>query len=58
MTNGDRIRQMTDEELAEFLDELSGCRLCDGYIRGICNSECLKGHLTRLRKEVDEDATD
>lgn len=58
MTNGDKIRAMTDEELAEFLDELSGCRLCDGYKRGVCNSECLKGHLAWLRKEVDEDATD
>lgn len=44
-TNGDRIRQMTDEELAEFLDELSGCRLCDGYKRGICNNDCLNGHV-------------
>ena len=54
-TNGDRIRQMTDEELAEFLDELSGCRLCDGYKRGICNNDCLKGHVAWLRKEVSED---
>jgi hypothetical protein len=55
-TNGDRIRQMTDEELAEFLNVYAGCRLCDGYKRGICNSECIKGFLAWLRKEVDEDA--
>lgn len=56
MTNGDKIRQMTDEELADFLDELAGCRLCDDYKRGICNGRCLKGHVAWLRKEVDEDA--
>lgn len=57
-TNGDKIRAMTDEELAEFLNKYAGCRLCDGYKRGICNSECVKGFLAWLRKEVREDATD
>jgi len=57
-TNGDRIRAMTDEELAEFLNVYAGCRLCDGYKRGICNSECIKGFLAWLRKEVDENADD
>lgn len=55
MTNGDRIRQMTDEELAEFLNKYSDCRLCDDYNGGICNSECIKGHLAWLRKKVDKD---
>lgn len=56
-TNGDRIRAMTDEELAEFLNEFSGCRLCKGYKRGICTrEECIKGFLSWLRKDVDEDA--
>lgn len=54
-TNGDKIRQMSDKELAEFLDKISGCRLCDCHKRGNCNSECLKGHLAWLRKEVEED---
>lgn len=56
MTNGDRVRNMTDEELAEFLDEYSSCSLCEGYKRGICTrEECFKGFLAWLRKEVDED---
>lgn len=58
MTNGDRVRAMTDEELAELLNKYADCRLCDGYERGVCNSECFKGHLAWLRKEVDEDAPD
>lgn len=28
MTNGERIRSMTDEELTEFLNEVSGCNYC------------------------------
>lgn len=28
MTNGEKIRSMTDEELAEFLHEVSGCNYC------------------------------
>lgn len=28
MTNGERIRSMTDEELAEFLNEVSSCNYC------------------------------
>lgn len=28
MTNADRIRQMTDEELAEWLDHVAGCGVC------------------------------
>lgn len=55
-TNGDRIRQMADEELADFLNKYAGCRLCDGYKRVFCNIECVKGFLAWLRKEVREDA--
>lgn len=29
MTNADRIRSMTDEELAEFLCEFDSCHLCE-----------------------------
>lgn len=35
MTNGDRIRQMTDEELADFLDTITDC--CHGVILSNCD---------------------
>lgn len=54
-TNGDRIRQMTDEELAEWLDLHGECNQC-AYHPTQCKTECNEGHLKWLRKEVDEDA--
>lgn len=59
MTNGDRIRQMTDEELAEFMclvkDKLCfGCSFshvdeCEGI-------PCEEARKQWLQKEVSEDA--
>ena len=56
MTNGDRIRQMTDEELAKMLTahmELKefhdfNCHVCQVHI-GDCN--CEKNCFTWLKKE-------
>lgn len=61
MTNGDRIRQMTDEELRDFLDKITDCCFsnndCDNcpmkysdepYYR--CNIEAW------LKQEASEDA--
>ena len=31
MTNGEKIRGMTDEELAKFLSEFSACNVCEYY---------------------------
>ena len=31
MTNSERIRGMTDEELAKFLSEFSACNVCEYY---------------------------
>lgn len=53
MTNGDRIRAMTDEELADFLDGF----LC--YQVGECRAEdidCQECRLKWLKQEVSEDA--
>ena len=53
MTNGDRIRQMTDDELADFLDGF----LC--YQVGVCRKEeidCAECNLQWLKQEVSEDA--
>ena len=38
MTNADRIRSMTDEELAEFLCDYDECLLCE-YRNGGCSSK-------------------
>lgn len=60
LTNGDRIRQMTDDE--ELLSAIgTGCYRCV-YNNGECDSEygkgCVAGNLEWLRKEVSEDAAD
>lgn len=31
MTNGEKIRGMTDEELEKFLLEFSACQICEHY---------------------------
>ena len=58
-TNGDRIRQMTDEELADWLtDGHDNCDLCQF---GTCRPEfeCEKGVLEWIKQEVSEcDGTD
>lgn len=54
MTNADRIRQMTDEELASLLIEYP-CEICD---RGGCDNRiygactCKEYKLAWLKKEV------
>lgn len=55
MTNADRIRSMTDEELAEWLMiEHNDCDLCPDYIvAGDCNDGCIAKWLTWLREEAE-----
>ena len=31
MTNGEKIRGMTDDELAKFLSEFSACNVCEQF---------------------------
>jgi hypothetical protein len=59
MTNGDRIRSMSDEELAELINR-HWCYCC-GYVVddfGNCNSpaekSCEESILEWLKKEVEE----
>lgn len=54
MTNGDRIRQMTDEDLADWLTD--GHDICDMCQFGTCRPdyECEKGVLEWLKQEVKE----
>lgn len=58
-TNGDRIRAMSDEELAEFLDKweakdidysLTFCNMCKGEMYD-CRKDCL---MQWLKKEVKD----
>lgn len=56
MTNGDYIRKMTDEELAEWLTD--GHEQCDLCAQNLCDfdSDCVQGVLKWLKQEVKEDA--
>ena len=58
-SNADRIRQMTDEELAEFLEKNCSCPNCCVYHPASCKhirAQCIEGYNKWLRKEVSEDA--
>jgi hypothetical protein len=53
-TNADRIRQMTDEELAKFM---RSCKFC-AYLDKGCqhNGTCTQWFLEWLKQEASEDA--
>lgn len=56
-TNGDRIRQMTDEGLAEFIAQRRTCdTCCITLTRCITTAHCKDGVLEWLKQEVSEDA--
>ena len=57
MTNAEKIRGMTDEELAEWLDESAGCNICTKH-PVVCDIDCFHGYLEWLKQEVTEDAAD
>ena len=51
MTNCDRIRKMTDEELAELFDKCADCQMCiDNPSK--CKMECIDGYMQWLKQEV------
>ena len=59
MTNADRIRQMTDEELAEFIDKATDC-CSDGWTCDKCpmyDADCAKieGFIAWLKQKVQDD---
>ena len=57
MTNADRIRQMTDEELVESLGlACKRCAFVDGRKCSGQDEECADGNLQWLKQEVSEDA--
>ena len=53
MTNGDKIRSMSDEELAKFIDSHVPCFefcMCEHYI---CEEKCIQGISKWLKSEVE-----
>ncbi len=53
-TNADRIRSMTDEELAEFFARKSPCNHYCNYIGKSCNGvSCKQGILEWLQSEAE-----
>jgi hypothetical protein len=59
MTNADKIRGMTDKELADFLfSYVEPCFLCAYKEQGTCapvDKDCSDGRLMWLKKEADND---
>ena len=65
MTNGERIRGMSDEELAKFLSEFSACSVCEHYVEGpnkcdtdinfLCVKAYAEGIIGRWLKRTAED---
>lgn len=55
MTNADKIRTMTDEELAELL--MCDCERCEFqlYDQSACNGQCYDGAVKWLKRECEED---
>lgn len=52
-TNADRIRQMTDEELADWLAEHGNCRVCAWYRKEcVKHVTCKRGVAEWLKQEV------
>ena len=53
MTNGDRIREMPDEELANFLLENVDCYSCTMHKPG-CSIDCERSMLEWVREEAND----
>ena len=54
MTNADRIRNMTDEELAEFFKNHFSCAFCDVRTGTCGDDDCKEMMLQWLQAEVKE----
>ena len=55
-TNADRIRAMTDEEMAEFMSNKVDCQYCNVKTEWCSESEiaCRRGWLDWLKQEAEE----
>lgn len=54
MTNADRIRVMTDEELAEWLSDMHDAVTCPNGGAINCNPSCKRCWLNWLKEGVDD----
>ena len=55
-TNADRIRSMSDEELAKWLDSLCfgfGCELCANVVEK-CDENCVEHFMDWLKQPADD----
>lgn len=55
-TNADKIRAMTDEELAEFMGEVEEFNGCPAHGERNCTAECTKCWLEWLKQEKTDDS--
>ena len=56
MTNADRIRQMTDEELAKMIEQDSICDMCSAYCDAYQTPEdCVRNVIAWLKQEVSDE---
>ena len=53
ITNYDRIKSMSVEEMAELIDKNYKCRKC-AYYHKCCNGDCTNGIIQWLLQEVSE----
>lgn len=59
MANADKIRAMTDEELAEFFARKSPCDYYCNYSKRVCNGvSCKQGILEWLQDESEVSGND
>lgn len=58
MTSGDRIRQMTDEELAERMAIEMDCNICPLQSDKGCDGNCELGALMWLKQEENVNESD
>ena len=54
MTNGDKIRQMSNEELAKYINSGSACNMCIHEDYYLCTGKCKEGIKAYLDMEVEE----
>ena len=52
-SNADRIRAMTDEDLARWIEKLAGCGSCPGFDTR-CDNRCMDFWLDWLKQEAGE----
>lgn len=53
-TNADRIRSMSDEELAEWISSIFDCHYDTSMCADFCNHNCDERNLTWLRQPAEE----